>query len=34
MAEYPISRIFTDARIQKIRGGTKEIMKEVISRSL
>jgi alkylation response protein AidB-like acyl-CoA dehydrogenase len=34
MAEYPISRMFTDARIQKIYGGTNEIMKEIISRFL
>jgi alkylation response protein AidB-like acyl-CoA dehydrogenase len=34
MQEYPISRIFTDSRIQKIYGGTNEIMKEIISRFL
>ena len=34
MAEYPISRMYTDARIQKIYGGTNEIMKEIISRFL
>ena len=34
MDEYPISRLFADARIQKIYGGTNEIMKEIISRSL
>jgi len=34
MAEYPISRYWTDARIQRIYGGTSEIMKEVIARSL
>ncbi len=34
MAEYPISRFFCDARIQRIYGGTSEIMKEVIARSL
>jgi acyl-CoA dehydrogenase len=34
MAEYPISRYFADARIQRIYGGTSEIMKEVIARSL
>lgn len=33
-AEYPISRFYTDARIQPIYGGTSEIMKEIISRSL
>ena len=34
MQEYPISRIFVDARIQKIYGGTNEIMKLLIARSL
>jgi acyl-CoA dehydrogenase len=34
MAEYPISRMYTDARVQKIYGGTNEIMKLVISREL
>ena len=34
MTEYPISRYWTDARIQRIYGGTSEIMKEVIARSL
>jgi acyl-CoA dehydrogenase len=34
MAEYPISRYYTDARIQRIYGGTSEIMKEVIARSI
>lgn len=32
--EYPISRAFTDARVQRIYGGTSEVMKEVIARSL
>ena len=32
MKEYPISRAFIDARIQKIYGGTSEIMLELISR--
>jgi acyl-CoA dehydrogenase len=32
--EYPISRFFIDARVQTIYGGTSEIMKEVIARSL
>lgn len=30
--EYPISRFFTDARVQTIYAGTSEIMKEVIAR--
>jgi acyl-CoA dehydrogenase len=34
MEEYPISKIFIDSRIQKIYGGTNEIMKEIISRYL
>ncbi len=34
MAEYPIARMYTDSRIQKVYGGTNEIMKELISRSL
>ena len=34
MREYKISRAFLDARIQRIYGGTSEIMKELISRSL
>jgi len=32
--EYPISRFFVDARVQTIYGGTSEIMKEVIARSM
>ena len=34
MKEYPISRIFLDARVSRIYGGTSEIMKELISRDL
>ena len=34
MWEYPIARGWADARIQRIYGGTSEIMKEVISRAL
>ncbi|MDN5444698.1 MAG: acyl-CoA dehydrogenase family protein, partial [Pseudomonadales bacterium] len=34
MSEYPISRFFVDARIQRIYGGTNEIMKEIVARSL
>ncbi|RYX93413.1 MAG: acyl-CoA dehydrogenase [Comamonadaceae bacterium] len=34
MDEYLISRLYTDARVQRIYGGTSEIMKEVISRAL
>ena len=34
MAEYDIAEMWTDARVQRIYGGTNEIMKELISRSL
>jgi acyl-CoA dehydrogenase len=34
MSEYPISRAWTAARVQRIFGGTNEIMKEIISRTL
>jgi len=34
MTEYPISRRYADARITRIYGGTSEIMKSVISKSL
>lgn len=34
MNEYTIARIWRDARVQRIYGGSSEIMKEVISRSL
>ena len=34
MWEYPITRAFADARVQRIYGGTNEIMKEVISRAM
>ncbi|WP_435418707.1 acyl-CoA dehydrogenase family protein [Parerythrobacter aurantius] len=34
MNEYPIARLWRDARVTRIFGGTNEIMKEVISRSI
>ncbi len=34
MAEYPIARAYADARITTIYGGTTEIMKEIIGKSL
>jgi alkylation response protein AidB-like acyl-CoA dehydrogenase len=34
MLEYPIAKAFVDARVQSIYGGTNEIMKEIIGRSL
>jgi len=32
--EYPIARLYADARVQKIYAGTNEIMKELVARSL
>jgi len=32
MSEYPIAEMWTDARVQRIYGGTNEIMKELIAR--
>jgi len=34
MMEYPISHLYADARVQRIYGGTSEIMKEIVARSL
>ena len=34
MMKYPIAQAYVDARVQRIYGGTNEITKEVISRSL
>jgi alkylation response protein AidB-like acyl-CoA dehydrogenase len=34
MTEYPISRFYVDARVQRIYGGTNEIMKEVVARDI
>ncbi len=34
MTEYPISRAYTDSRISRIYGGTTEIQKEIIGRTL
>ncbi|MDK3017208.1 acyl-CoA dehydrogenase family protein [Pseudodonghicola flavimaris] len=34
MMEYPIARLYGDSRVQMIYGGTNEIMKELIARSL
>ncbi|MBN3772495.1 acyl-CoA dehydrogenase family protein [Burkholderia sp. Se-20378] len=34
MKEYPIARLYADARVQRIYGGTNEIMKELASRYL
>lgn len=34
MLEYPISKMFADARIQRIYGGTSEIMREIVARDI
>ena len=34
MREYPIARMYADARVQKIYGGANEIMKDLVARSL
>jgi acyl-CoA dehydrogenase len=34
MLEYPIAQMYADSRVQRIYGGTNEIMKEIIARSL
>ncbi|PBI85211.1 Acryloyl-CoA reductase (NADH) [Variovorax boronicumulans] len=34
MVEYPIARMYADARVQRIYGGTSEIMKDLIARKL
>jgi acyl-CoA dehydrogenase len=34
MTEYPIARLYADARVQRIYGGANEVMKELISRAL
>jgi alkylation response protein AidB-like acyl-CoA dehydrogenase len=34
MMEYPVARAYQDARIQKIFGGTNEIMKQIIGRDI
>jgi long-chain-acyl-CoA dehydrogenase len=34
MMEYPIAELYVNARVQRIYGGTNEIMKELASRSM
>lgn len=34
MREYPVAKAYLDARVQKIYGGTNEIMKDIIGRGL
>jgi acyl-CoA dehydrogenase len=34
MNEYPIARLYADSRISRIYGGSNEIQREVVGRSL
>jgi acyl-CoA dehydrogenase len=34
MDEYPISRMYTDARVQRIYGGSNEVMRMLVARAL
>jgi acyl-CoA dehydrogenase len=34
MNEYPIARLYTDARVGRIYGGSNEVMKELIARTM
>ncbi|MDV6211964.1 acyl-CoA dehydrogenase family protein [Rhodococcus erythropolis] len=34
MTEYPIARAYVDARVQRIYGGTNEIMREIVGKSM
>jgi acyl-CoA dehydrogenase len=34
MMEFPIARLYADARVARIYGGTSEVMKSIISKSL
>jgi acyl-CoA dehydrogenase len=34
MSEYPIARLYADARVQRIYGGTNEVMKDLIARKI
>lgn len=34
MTEYPVSRVYADARVERIAGGSSEIMKEIVARTL
>ena len=34
MSEYEISRLWRDSRVQRLYGGTNEIMKEIVGRSM
>ncbi|WOC13609.1 acyl-CoA dehydrogenase family protein [Gordonia sp. MP11Mi] len=34
MSEYPISRLYADARVSRIYGGTSEVMRSIVAKSL
>ena len=34
MWEYPVARMFADSRVQRIYGGTNEIMKTIIAKAV
>ncbi len=34
MREYPISKLYVDARVQRIYGGASEVMREIVARTL
>ena len=34
MDEYPISRLWRDARIQRIYGGANEVMKDIVGKAV
>jgi acyl-CoA dehydrogenase len=34
MWEYPVARAFADSRVQRIYGGTSEVMTQIIGRAL
>jgi alkylation response protein AidB-like acyl-CoA dehydrogenase len=34
MSEYAISRAYADARVERIAGGSSEVMKEIVARTL
>jgi len=34
MNEYPIARMYADARVSRIYGGANEVMKEIVARAM
>ncbi len=34
MTEFPIAKAYVDARVTRIYGGTSEVMREIVGRSL